>query len=132
MKPILAAMVTIPALGALVGTRLLGVVIWLFAPLLGIEAIWLLALLAERRPDLELFGVEWASVAAMRAAEKSGALVTRGNDPSLPARYPPGAPIRSSAWPRSPIRSSVDSRPIWSRTRACSLLPQYECDASAP
>ena len=43
-----------------------------------------LALLAERRPDLELFGVEWASAAAVRAAEKSGALVARGSVNALP------------------------------------------------
>jgi type VI secretion system protein ImpL len=47
MKPILSAMVSIPALGALLGALLLVPVIWLFAPaLLGIEAVWLLALLS--------------------------------------------------------------------------------------
>jgi type VI secretion system protein ImpL len=47
MKAILSAMVSIPALGALVGALVLVPVIWLFAPaLLGIEAVWLLALLA--------------------------------------------------------------------------------------
>ena len=44
----------------------------------------LLALLAERRPDLELFGVEWAGMAASRAAAKSGAKVTRGSVNTLP------------------------------------------------
>ena len=45
-KAILAAMISIPALGALAGALILVPVIWLFAPLLGIEATWLLALLA--------------------------------------------------------------------------------------
>ena len=44
----------------------------------------LLAVLARRRPDLTLFGVEWAAVAAARAAAKSGALVARGSVNALP------------------------------------------------
>lgn len=47
MKPLLSAMVSIPALGALVGALVLVPVIWMFAPaLLGIETVWALALLA--------------------------------------------------------------------------------------
>ncbi|MGG5812420.1 type VI secretion system membrane subunit TssM [Falsiroseomonas sp. CW058] len=47
MKPLFSAMVSIPALGALLGAAVLVPVIWMFAPaLLGIEATWLLALLA--------------------------------------------------------------------------------------
>ncbi len=44
----------------------------------------LLAVLARERPDLGLFGVEWAAVAASRAAAKSGALVARGSVNALP------------------------------------------------
>lgn len=39
----------------------------------------LLAVLAARRPELELFGVEWAWMAAARAAAKSGASLVRGS-----------------------------------------------------
>ena len=44
----------------------------------------LLAVLTRRRPDLTLFGVEWAAMAAARAAAKSGALVARGSVNALP------------------------------------------------
>ena len=44
----------------------------------------LLAALAAQRPDLQLFGVEWAAMAASRAAAKSGARVVRGSVNALP------------------------------------------------
>src|SRR5215472_18309519 len=44
----------------------------------------LLAALRERWPDLELFGVEWAEMAAARAMAKSGAAIVCGNVNALP------------------------------------------------
>ena len=44
----------------------------------------LLAALRTRRPDLQLVGVEWAAMAAARAAAKSAALLVRGSINTLP------------------------------------------------
>jgi SAM-dependent methyltransferase len=44
----------------------------------------MLAVLAARRPDLALVGVEWSPSAAARAAAKSGAPVVRGSVNALP------------------------------------------------
>jgi SAM-dependent methyltransferase len=44
----------------------------------------LLAVLAAARPELKLVGVEWAAMAAARAAAKSGAAVVRGSVNALP------------------------------------------------
>lgn len=44
----------------------------------------LLAALRVRRPDLALFGAEWAAAAAVRAAAKSGAAIARGSVNALP------------------------------------------------
>ena len=44
----------------------------------------LLAALRARRPDLELFGVEWAEAAVARSAAKSGAWLVRGSVNALP------------------------------------------------
>ena len=44
----------------------------------------LLAVLAARRPDLDLVGLEWAQPAALRAQQKSGALVAGGSVNALP------------------------------------------------
>jgi len=47
MKAILAALISIPGLGGLVGALLLAVVIWLFVPaVLNVNSVWLLVLLA--------------------------------------------------------------------------------------
>jgi type VI secretion system protein ImpL len=45
MKPILAAIISFRGLCGLVGALLLAVVIWLFAPAIGVNALWLLLLL---------------------------------------------------------------------------------------
>ena len=44
----------------------------------------LLAALRARRPDLELFGVEWAQAAVARSAAKTGAWLVRGSVNALP------------------------------------------------
>ncbi|MCW3476445.1 methyltransferase domain-containing protein [Rhodovastum sp. RN2-1] len=44
----------------------------------------LLAALHRRAPGLELFGLEWSALAAVRAAQKSGAPVARGSVNALP------------------------------------------------
>ncbi len=66
--------------------RLLGALDGMAGPVLdaGCGTGGLLAVLAARRPDLELFGVEWAAMAAARAAAKSGARVVRGSVNALP------------------------------------------------
>jgi len=43
-----------------------------------------LAALRERWPDLKLFGVEWAGIAAARAMAKSGVAIVRGSVNALP------------------------------------------------
>ena len=43
-----------------------------------------LAALRERWPDLKLFGVEWAGMAAARAMAKSGVAIVRGSVNALP------------------------------------------------
>ena len=73
MKPFLAALISIPGLGGLVGALLLSVVIWFFAPaLLGVASTWLLLLLAAL-PVLVWLGV--LAFLVRRAVKRDAALV---------------------------------------------------------
>jgi type VI secretion system protein ImpL len=74
MKPLLAALLSIPGLGGLVGALLISLVVWFFAPaLLGITSTWLLLLLAAL-PVLIWLGV--LGFLVRRAVKRDAALVT--------------------------------------------------------
>ncbi len=74
MKGFLAAVVSWSGIGSLVGALLLAVVVWLFAPALGVNATWLLVLLAAL-PVLIWLGV---MIWLVRRAQKRDAALVAG------------------------------------------------------